>query len=227
MVLPRLTKKSLRGTRKIVHVIRHGQAEHNVHKKFLQRRDTRLTAHGEMQARALRLLMRNLNAKVVVTSPILRALQTTQALSFQGPIVVVPEAREVAGWTANRPIDPRMATEGVLFNEYGAYDWSSVTKSRKQAGSASKYQRGLWDQDVPPRKRWSTTARVRQRARKLTKYLQTRPEDDIVLVSHGEFLMSLTGDSYMGNCEVRTYSVRGDRWRRLRSHRLAGDLRTY
>jgi len=65
---------------------------------------------------------------------------------------------------------------------------------------------------------------IRRRAEKLTRYLLSRPEDSITLVSHGAFLMRLTGGSYMDNCEVRTYEVTSDKWILKKAYRLSKNV---
>merc|ERR1719188_2668317 len=79
---------------KLVCIIRHGEAQHNVSDSFLSKRDTRLTARGRQQAIALRKVFANLKTQVVLTSPILRAMQTVTAMAPAVPTVVVPNARE-------------------------------------------------------------------------------------------------------------------------------------
>ena len=71
--------------------IRHGQAEHNVlldtgdpddRKKGKAIRDPALTLLGREQAQKLQDLLRNAHFDLVITSPFLRALQTT-AMAFE------------------------------------------------------------------------------------------------------------------------------------------------
>lgn len=198
---------------KLVHVIRHGQAQHNVDMKYLARRDTQLTCEGLMQARALRRVLSRLKPDVAVTSAVLRALQTTRAMGFRGRgVVVVPEARELGGHAANAPVDPRRATSGDLRRDFGKYDWSLALREAK----ACKERRGTLPQARDTASRWELSADVHRRARRLTRFLASRPEKSIALVSHGEFLMELTGDTYMGNCELRTYRVYRGKWLRVR-----------
>eukprot|EP00928_Gymnodinium_smaydae_P009765 TRINITY_DN13657_c0_g1_i1.p1 TRINITY_DN13657_c0_g1~~TRINITY_DN13657_c0_g1_i1.p1 ORF type:complete len:221 (+),score=28.43 TRINITY_DN13657_c0_g1_i1:105-767(+) len=201
---------------KTVHVIRHGEAQHNVEHRFLDVRDTVLTPQGVRQARALRAVMQQLRPEVAVTSAVLRALQTTKAMGFRGPTVVAPDAREVASCPANLPLTLRRKSLSgkKLARRFKDYDWSMVLKDVRAAGGARKYARNIKRAD------FATSASLRRRARKFTRYLEARPEESIVLVSHGEFLMELTGDRYMDNCEVRSYRVHRGIWRRLRTKTL-------
>eukprot|EP00929_Paragymnodinium_shiwhaense_P049469 TRINITY_DN24953_c0_g1_i1.p1 TRINITY_DN24953_c0_g1~~TRINITY_DN24953_c0_g1_i1.p1 ORF type:complete len:248 (-),score=55.97 TRINITY_DN24953_c0_g1_i1:214-957(-) len=203
--------------RKIVHVIRHAEAQHNVSKRYLGRRDTLLTPRGRRQAQLLSRVVRVLRPDVVVTSPILRALQTTRALGLRKcPTLVQPHARErVACPThlCDLPVAPSRAVAGDLRGMYGKYDWSLAKESASAAGGARKYCNAISRFDL------EAEENIHQRARQLTKFLEERPEPSMALVSHGGFLMYLTGDSYMQNCEVRSYEVIDGEWRKLRRGR--------
>eukprot|EP00434_Breviolum_minutum_P023737 symbB.v1.2.020936.t1/scaffold1787.1/size187711/10 len=184
---------------KLVHVIRHGEAQHNVNDKFLLKHDTKLTKRGQRQAKSLQRLLPKLKPEVAVTSSVLRALQTTRGIGFSGPTVVVPEAREVGGWPANSPIESKQALSSDGETKFGRYDWSLVAGPRRSSTM-----------------RWETVRAIKERASRLSRLLERRSESSLLLVSHGEFLQHLTGDDYMGNCEVRTYSVHRGKWQRLR-----------
>lgn len=196
-----------------MHVIRHGESQHNVCKTFLRHYDTRLTKRGLDQAKSLRRVLNKLRPQVAVTSDILRALQTTRGIRFRAPTVVTPDARERAGWPCNGPIDSRRAIAGDLSRQFGAYDWSMVLPA---AMEASEVRKSLVEESN--HFDWEEKPKVMSRALNLTRYLEGRPEQNIALVSHGEFLEQLTGDDYMGNCEVRTYKLLNGEWRRLRRH---------
>lgn len=84
------------------------------------RHDTKLTKRGHRQAKSLQQLLPKLKPQVAITSAILRALQTTRGIGFEGPTVVVPEAREVGGWPANSPMDKQALSRqhlGILAPE--------------------------------------------------------------------------------------------------------------
>jgi len=209
MVLARQSKLT-KG--KIIHVIRHGESQHNVDFKYLGRRDTTLTEKGQRQAHALRRLLPKLKPKLVITSAVLRALQTTKAMGFKGRTVVVPDAREVASHIANRPIHCNRAVGGDLSTRFGSYDWTLPVEDARKAGGLRGYQQEINGSD-------KSNASVRARAKQLSKYLQERAESSIALVSHGHFLQFLTGDSYYDNCECRSYRLVGSKWYPLRRWR--------
>ncbi|CAE7600905.1 cobC [Symbiodinium pilosum] len=190
---------------KLVHVVRHGEAQHNIQDKYLLKRDTKLTERGRRQAKSLHTLLPKLKPEVAMTSAVLRALQTTRCMGFMGKTMVVPEAREVAGWPANDPIDTKRALAGNLESQFGKYDWSLVAKGSRQTG-------GNGGQG------WERTVQIKDRARRLTRLIERRQESSILLVSHGEFLQHLTSDKYMQNCfPPATASIAKKRWVRLRA----------
>ncbi|CAK9020985.1 Probable phosphatase SPAC513.02 [Durusdinium trenchii] len=184
---------------KLIHVIRHGEAQHNVNDKFLLKHDTKLTKRGQRQAKSLHKLLPKLKPQVAVSSAVLRALQTTRGIGFAGPTVVSPEAREVGGWPANSPIESKEALSCELASQFGRYDWSLVAGPQRSDTM-----------------RWEPESEIKDRAKRLSRFLERRPEKSLLLVSHGEFLQHLTSDKYMGNCEVRTYSLYRGKWQRLR-----------
>jgi len=215
MVLPRRAripvKKSVTGPQaKVVHVVRHGEAEHNVSDAFSSKRNTQLTAKGKRQARSLRCNLQKLKPQAVITSPLLRAMQTARAMTPSTPTVVVPDARErILRKThlCDLPVDPKRFRQS---KQFGSMDWSLA-----RGVGTQKYQKEIMDTDM------ASWANIQRRGLQLTRYLLRRPETSLAVVSHGGFLMGLTGDSYMDNCEVRTYLVTGGRhakWKRVKTY---------
>lgn len=223
MVLPRKTK--------LVHVVRHGEAQHNICDGFLRQRDTHLTLRGQQQARALKRVFKHLKPELAVTSDVLRALQTTQLMGFTGLVVVAPHAREAGGWPANEPIDASRAVSGDLRDQFGGYEWSRVLQKGDCGQRCKQYQ----CKQIPaadagaittaavtgssPTIKWEPRWKMKLRAQKLAKFLEARGESSIVLVSHGEFLERLTEDTYMDNCEVRTYKLLRGKWQRMKRYK--------
>jgi len=216
MVLPRRTRAPVKKSAaagpqaKVVHIVRHGEAEHNVSEACFEKRNTQLTARGKRQARSLRRTLQKLKPEAVITSPILRAMQTARAMTPRTPTVVVPDARErilCKSHLCDLPVDPKRYRQS---KQFGGMDWSLA-----RGVGTCKYQQEIVDADL------ASWANIKRRGRELTRYLLRRPEANLAVVSHGGFLMRLTGDSYMDNCEVRTYLVTGGRhtrWKRLRTY---------
>jgi broad specificity phosphatase PhoE len=176
----------------------------------LEKRNTQLTARGKRQARSLRRNIQKLKPEAVITSPIRRAMQTARAMAPRTPTIVVPDAREriaCRSHLCDLPVDPKRYRQS---KQFGGMDWSLA----RGVGSC-KYQKEIVDTDL------TSWANIKRRGRELTRYLLRRPESSLAVVSHGGFLMRLTGDSYMDNCEVRTYLVTGGRharWKRMRTY---------
>lgn len=203
---------------KVVHVVRHAQAEHNVSHVAELRRNTSLTATGRMQLVAARAHIRNLvpRPEVVLSSPVLRALQTTNGVAPEMvPRVVVTDARErVANPEAlcELPMDrTRLRSPRLSFAEF---DWTGHDSAMAQAGSVEAWEAAAIADDYDHEAEGECKKRIKKRARRLTSYIEARPEQTLLLVSHGGFLMYLTKDEYMDNCEVRSYTVQDGRWRR-------------
>eukprot|EP00927_Polykrikos_kofoidii_P035701 TRINITY_DN30245_c0_g1_i2.p1 TRINITY_DN30245_c0_g1~~TRINITY_DN30245_c0_g1_i2.p1 ORF type:complete len:198 (-),score=23.99 TRINITY_DN30245_c0_g1_i2:6-521(-) len=135
--------------RKMVHVIRHGEAQHNVSRRCLFCRDTELTPRGRRQAKALYNVLANLVPKpqLVITSPILRALQTTKDSEFKGRVLVVPEARERVACRkhlCDLPTDPA----GSPAAEFGSFDWSLAKGVVDSVGGIEEYHRQITEDDL-------------------------------------------------------------------------------
>jgi len=184
-------------------------------KAALRRRDTKLTKRGQGQARGLRQRLAALKIGAVITSPLLRALQTTSGM-LRGrfmPVVVRVEAREVVSCPTHlceMPIDPQRVLRGTLKRRFGSFDWQEPSRVFERTGSAV-FEKQI--QQAETSMQWRRV--VRRRAQKLTSFLESHDKPVLLLVSHGHFLMHLTRDEYMDNCEIRRYRVNKGVWKRL------------
>ena len=199
---------------KTIHVIRHGQAEHNVDPKALEKRNTKLTPRGVQQAASLRERVLALQPDVIITSPILRALQTTYGFANDNlkdvPVLVVPDARERvshASHLCELPVNPAEEAAG---GEFASYDWGLASSALALAGGRiAEWEKGLMAADL------AGQDSIDSRGVRLSAWLEARPEKTLCLVSHGAFLMHLTRDTYFDNCELRTYALSGGEWARV------------
>jgi broad specificity phosphatase PhoE len=112
----------------MIHLLRHGETEFNVERRFQGALDSALTARGAEQARAYARVLRDLVPRDcrIVSSPQGRALRTAELFAeaggFTATIVTDGRLREITlgawdgrlrsefaaenpGWTADRPID--------------------------------------------------------------------------------------------------------------------------
>lgn len=155
------------------------QAESNVDITFRDVLDPGLTSKGVQQACALKLAFpAHEQVEAVFSSPLQRALQTA-LLAFRGTaaidkaVIALPLAQETSHALCDTGRD--LAELKELFSgssidyQYVGPDWNSKL--------------GKWSQN--------DTA-VEDRAMDLRDYLASRPEREIVLVTHGFFLHFLT-----------------------------------
>lgn len=202
-----------------MYLMRHGQAEHNVdqdltskpscrrtHVYFMKlirylELDDAMTPLGRRQVQAFPSRTSDLqnNIDLIVTSPLKRAIYTTllgwkPAIDRLGlaNLVILPEAQECSDFPCDTGSDKQ-----VLEQEP---DFRGLNLSRLMPDWTSK--KGFWAPD---------DASLANRARFLRHFLRDRPEKDIVLVCHGDFLRQLTGDAsgpsrtYWKNAEMRIY----------------------
>ncbi|KAL7276399.1 hypothetical protein RUND412_000603 [Rhizina undulata] len=175
---------------KLLTLVRHGQAHHNVDQKYYLH-DPYLTELGEIQCETLpERFPDEPPVDLLVSSPLKRTLQTT-ILGFRDDIArgvvveVLPELQE----TMDLPCD--------------------TGSSREEIENDPQFQ------GVKLKGRWAPTpAALRKRARDARRWLRDRPETHVVAVLHGGFLHYLTEDwsghndlpgTGWSNTEFRTY----------------------
>ncbi|XP_010544050.1 PREDICTED: phosphoglycerate mutase-like protein 1 [Tarenaya hassleriana] len=207
---------------KIIHLVRHGQAMHNVEAEKDRNAllsphlfDPPLTDLGHEQLENLRkhvvgsgLLKR---VELVVTSPLFRAMQTAVGvfgsedqshISSSPPICALELARDRNGL---RPPDMRrnVSESQALFP---TIDFSLMESEEDN----------LWNPDVR-----ESEEELLARGLEFMKWLWTRPEKEVVVVSHGIMLQHMLyvfandcQDSVrhelckrFGNCEIRTVVI--------------------
>ena len=164
--------------------------------------DAPLTPLGRKQAAALAPKIPQLQDKVeaVVTSPLKRTLQTT--LLGWGPavkrlgianVICHPGAQECNDF----PCDTGVPKEELAkISEFDGFNFSQLTPDWTS-------KQGFYAADRES---------IAKRARSVRHYLRDRPEKEIALVAHGDFLRQITCDSqqpseYMWkNAEVRMFT---------------------
>jgi broad specificity phosphatase PhoE len=186
-----------------VHFIRHAEGYHNQqHNEQIP--DPDLTPKGKDQCAELSKKFPYFDRiDLVCASPIRRTIQT--ALLSMKPwlqprkeiILALPLAQEATSEPANTPSDIER-----LKKEYG-----DVVNFERCIETYSDFntKQGLWAPDG---------GSLKARALELRRFLCSRPEQDIVVVSHGEFLHYVSGDldendkqtnGDWENCELRSY----------------------
>ncbi|KAF2274086.1 phosphoglycerate mutase family protein-like protein [Westerdykella ornata] len=195
-----------------LYIVRHGQGFHNLtgNPNIL---DPLLTPEGKDQCRALcESFQDHDKIDLVVTSPLRRTIQTA-SLSFgpvlarSVPFVAVPEAQEVGSHNSDKGLPPAQLKEELktLFegDDLG-FDINKLDLSNVKDGWNSKTGYWAWNKEA-----------IGRRAADLRKWLYTRPEKRVILVTHGAFVHFLTEDlggmiDYLSetawkNCELRQF----------------------
>jgi broad specificity phosphatase PhoE len=221
---------------KVVHVIRHGEGQHQIKKQrmFIKPElGPALTRRGMLQARALRnkvkTILRSSASSLVVSSNLLRAVQTALFAFPKLPVVVQPLARERIANAHDHPaelgalqhLSKKLRSKSSLRSK-ASLDLNHYRKTMRQEGSHSAYLAGLWADDrLRKDGQWQSGDQdaLYARAKELTSWIEAQKAEHIFLVTHGAFIMHLTGDSYYDNTEMRTYVVQDGMWRKQRSRR--------
>ncbi|KAF5639328.1 histidine phosphatase superfamily clade-1 [Fusarium sp. NRRL 52700] len=189
-----------------IHLVRHGQAVHNLCETNNILPDTDLTPLGQEQARGLISKHPELaNVDLIVSSPLRRTLQTTLlGLSSQLQrglkIVALPEVQEVSDMNCDTGSDLSVIKE--------EFQQEPVDFGLVEPGWQIK--EGKWAPVV---------GSILERARVARQWLSERPEQEIVVVTHGCFLHFFTDDwvnsinpdgTDWANAEVRSYTISQD-----------------
>ena len=160
-----------------------------------------MTPLGKRQCLALPFKIPDLQQRVdlIITSPLRRALHSTllgwkpaiERLGI-GNVLVLPDAQECCDFPCDTG-SPREVLESDA--DFKGLDFSRVTPDWNS-------KQGFWAPD---------DASLANRAKFVRQFLRERPEKDIVLVCHGDFLRQLTADaegpsrSFWKNVEMRVY----------------------
>ncbi|KAL4889388.1 phosphoglycerate mutase-like protein [Aspergillus ambiguus] len=192
----------------IVHLVRHAEGLHNLGQEHWSLIDPLLTDRGREQCLQLRKTFPfHSNIELVVSSPLSRAifsavesfLPVFQSRAEQ-KLLLLPDLQEIGDFPCDigssvEDLTERLKDLNVLI-DYSHVDraWTSKTGRYSPLISA-----------------------IRARARAVRYWLSTRPEKEIIVVSHGAFLHFLTEDwedSYLEeatgwkNAEYRTYELK-------------------
>ncbi|CCF49364.1 hypothetical protein NDA11_004457 [Ustilago hordei] len=179
-----------------IYLTRHSQAEHNVADDY-SIPDAPLTPLGKQQSARLPSLTQDLQsrAEVILSSGLKRTLQSTkigyapliERLGGLGKVVLLPQLQECNDFPCDTG-SPREVLERDP--ELQGFDLSPLTPdwTSKQGFYAAD------EETLNKRAQW-----VRQ-------YLRSRPEQDIVVMAHGDILRRITQQPYpWKNAEVRLF----------------------
>ena len=168
--------------RKRVHFVRHGQGEHNKLKDEIGRiayqdprvLDARLTQLGKQQAEALQPLVEGLEVELVVVSPLSRAVETAQ-IGFRAhkcPFVANELCREQCGGSH---ICDKRRTTAELKADFPQIDFADLATNEDALHGNER----------------ELLTSIADRAFKFIMWLRRRPESNIAVVCHSQFLVML------------------------------------
>lgn len=188
---------------KKIHLIRHAQAEHNVRQDYYSFPDAILTPLGKQQCSILHKSTEQTiqqSAQLLVSSPLRRTLQTSLMglpsligrLGGPSSIIALPELQE----NSSSPADTGSSRETLeRMEEFDGIDFGRLAKHWNS-------KTGFWAPDPKS---------LKIRAAWTRKWLAERPEEEIVIVSHGSALKFLTEEhgprATWDNCECRSYAL--------------------
>ena len=180
-----------------VYLIRHGQSEFNAAFKHGQPDpmlfDARLSPKGQTQADALRVEVRSLGIKQVISSPLTRALETAlRAFDGLAPINVMDTHHE---WLTHSCDMGRPPEE--LAKDFPSLSFEHLKKHWWHDGPVN-------DDNVPVEPETTFHARVSAFDALLAK-AETRP---VAIVGHGNYFQELIG-FMLENCQIHAYQAGG------------------
>lgn len=157
--------------RKFVYFVRHGQSEGNVKHVFQSAGDP-LTNEGREQAHTVAARIRlSVKADVIITSPMIRALETARIIE------------ELVHW----PL-----VEEQVFREY--LPPSSLVGESVRSERGLVYREGMkknWQNPYWHFENEDNYLDLHERAKNAMQYLLDRPEENLLVVTHGGFMRTI------------------------------------
>lgn len=205
---------------KRIHFVRHAEGTHNAANKAYgddtpvtfstdgawEHQDAKLTQHGIEQCLEVRTeLLNDVNPELIVVSPFTRTLQTAHIL-FSGsniPFLVHDACGERRG---KYTCDKRRDKATIISEMKPIYEYTGDTIDFESFAYETESDE-IWTEER------EADSSVKQRGFHLMRWLSTRPEDEIVVVSHSSWLKHLFR-------EFGDYSSDKDQ---KQLHRLAGN----
>ena len=166
---------------KLLYCIRHGTALHNVNywkigrKAYTEYPDTPLIDYGKLEATLLNTSWKQISrVELVLVSPLTRTLETASLVfkDYNIPMIAIDELME---YPQAEEICNLRAEKNVLMERFPKIDFSNLADD----------PRIYWNDEFIPEKEIEL---LNDRIEKFKKYVKTRPESTIAIVSHSSFL---------------------------------------
>lgn len=172
---------------KRIYLVRHGQSLHNAARKH-QQPQVKLSKKGLKQSQALGQRFKNIPLEVIISSPQLRARETAECISKAiNKKIVFSSLLEELRWPSElEGVDHDSPTTDIIFK---------------------LLDQNILDQD------WHFSDEenifdLKKRALKCLKFLQSKTEENILVVSHGNFLKMLVCVMLFGEKVTPDYYLR-------------------
>ena len=155
--------RAAQGAPTVTVLLRHGQTPMSVQKRYAGRSDVPLTDAGVQQGAAAAKRLASAGRGVIVTSPLLRAVQTAQEVAAVTDVAVVTD-------------------DGFRETDFGA--WEGLTFAEVRERWPDELTAWLADPDVGPPGGESFTAVNARVTAALHRVLAARPGQTVLVVSH-------------------------------------------
>ena len=159
---------------KTIYLVRHGESEINVSETYMDDAPPPLTELGKEQARFLAKRAKNITFDVLIASPFERTKETAQMIAEESGHTI-----EYSDLFIERTLSKSLIGKSRSDPESKAYA-DRAWRSSQESGS----------EKIPGTE---TFEEIKARATKALKFLETRPEESIMLVGHGFFTRVLIG----------------------------------
>lgn len=184
---------------KIIHFLRHAQGFHNVEDDYKNPAftDARLTDYGIEQCNNLSKKLQNdssFRVDCIISSPMTRTLQTAQ-YSFQHilqdksepiiPFIACEDWRETVNYLCDKRRDKQ-----ALIDDFPSVDFSQIQDDNDPIWHRYENVFGTHEQHTKHRESGDDVS-LDKRARAAWKYVSSRPERKIAIVSHSAFFMHM------------------------------------
>jgi broad specificity phosphatase PhoE len=177
-----------------IYLIRHGQSEFNAAFTLEPRKDpmmfdAHLTELGVQQAKSARKQLLNLKIKHVISSPMIRTIQTAMHIfGNDHPITINPHIREKLAHSCDVGSNPQILKNlftHLSFEHLSPHWWHG-------------------EPDVDERIQVEPEELFLSRSHEFKDWLDQWDDESLAVIGHGTFFVQLAGH-HMKNCEIHQY----------------------